>query len=223
MMSRSQKVRKSKIPREISRRIRKYGSPQHWEKECYDLHEEFLKSHSTQIGKPVRLIDSILLLLCKRNRLIESKELLKTTRGQKGSSASKSLHFFKILETLNGLAPATAEDYVTRFFVDNSEYEEFLPKALDIASKLPRKYQSRNPRILASVCIYASSIGTLYSEHRPLITQSEVATFFKITKVGVRKTYHDLLPKLKEMDTMLSEEEIEWLLSFRKKQLKRFL
>ena len=56
-----------------------------------------------------------------------------------------------------------------------------------------------------------------------ILTQREVANYFKVTQVSVRNTYFDLLPKLRDMNTVLSEEEIEWLLSFRKKQLERLL
>jgi len=50
-----------------------------------------------------------------------------------------------------------------------------------------------------------------------------VAKFFEVTEASVRTNYRELLPELKDMNTMLSEEEIEQLLSFRKKQLERFL
>jgi len=206
----------------VKQRIAKYGLPKSWEKECCDLYEDFLKSRSSNIGKPTRLIDSILLLLCKRKRYIEPKELTKSTRGAKGRSAGKSLHFFRVLEELDGLIPATTQEYITKFFVDNPEYEEFLPKALKIASKLPtREFQGKNPRILASVCIYVSSIGILHDQYRPIITKREVATYFKVTEMGITCVYRELLPKIKDMNTVLSEEEIEWLLSFRKMQLER--
>jgi len=161
-------------------------------------------------------------LLCRRNRFIEPRELVKATRGTRGISSEESVHFFKVLEELDGLTPATPEEYIAKFFVDNPEYEEFLPKSLNIASKLPKEFQGKNPRVLASVCIYVSSIGTLYADkHRPLLTQREVATYFKVTQMGVRNVYRELLPKLKDMNTMLSEGEIEWILSFRQEQLER--
>ena len=146
---------------------------------------------------------------------------LKATRGARGSSVRKSFHFFRILEELDGVTPTTPADYVRRFFVANPEYEENLSKALDIASKLPPNFQGKSPRVLASVCIYLSSIGILYGQHRPLITKREVATYFKVTEMGITYVYRELLPKLKDMNTVLSEEEIEWLISFRKKQLER--
>lgn len=208
----------------ISKQIEKYGLPQSWEKECYDLYEKFLKSRSTpHIGKPTKLIDSILLLLCRKYRFIEPKDLLKATRGAKGSSARKSLHFFRILEELDGVTPATPEDYIRKFFITNPEYSEFLPKALDIASKLSRDFQGKNPRILASACIYVSSIEKISSGYKPLMTQREVATFFKVTEAGIRNVYRELVPKLKDMNTMLSKQEIEWWLSIRKEQLEKLL
>lgn len=209
------------IKSKISKQIEKYSLPQTWEKECYVLYEEFLKSHSSHIGRPTRLIDSILLLLCRKKRFIEPKELIKATRGPRGYGAGKSLHFFRILEVLDGITPTSPMDYIRKFFVGNSQYERFLSKALDIASKLPRKFKARSPRVLASACIYVSSISTLYAdEHRPLITQRELSKFFKVTDVSIRNVYPKIIHKLKDMNTILTEEEIEWSLAWGERTIK---
>ena len=147
---------------------------------------------------------------------------MKATRGVKGLGAKESFHFYRVLEELDGLTPARPEEYIKKFFVDNPEYDEFLPKALNIASKIPAKdLRGKNPRVLASVCIYLSSIGEAFGVSKPLLTQSEIASYFKVTNVSLMNGYHKLLPKLRDMNTMLTEEEIEWFLSYRKENLER--
>lgn len=196
-----------------------------WDKECHVLYEKFLESHPEQrFGNRRKLIDSILLLLCRKYRFIEPRDLRKAATGHRGYTSKKSIHYIRILEELDGVTPATPEDYVKKFFNENAHYDEFLPRALDIASKLPtRDFQMKNPRILASACIYVASIEKTGKGYKPSITQDEIATFFKVTKAGIRKVYHELVHKLKDMNTMLSKHEIEWWLSFRKKQLEKLL
>ena len=72
---RMQKSPTRKVRSQISKQIEKYGLPQSWEKECYDLYQKFISSRSaprTQASTR-KLIDSILLLLCKKNRFIAPK------------------------------------------------------------------------------------------------------------------------------------------------------
>ena len=204
--------------------IKKYGLPESWEKECYMLYQKFLKSHPKQrFGQQHRkLIDSILLLLCRKYRFIEPKGLKKAATGHRGHASKESIHYTRIFEELDGVKPATPEDYVKKFFNENAHYDEFLPRALDIASKLPlRDFQMKNPRILASACIYVASIEETSNGYKPSLTQDEIVTFFKVTKAGMRNVYHELVHQLKDMNTMLSKQEIEWWLSFRKEQLEK--
>ena len=79
----------------------------------------------------------------------------------------------------------------------------------------------KNPRILASACIYIASLEKTSDGYRPLIPQSELTEFFKVTTVGLRRIYADIITKLGEMNTMLSKEEIQWWALFRKTQLER--
>jgi transcription initiation factor TFIIIB Brf1 subunit/transcription initiation factor TFIIB len=195
----------------ISERIEKYGLPKNWEKECYVLCEKFLESHPKQrFGNIRKLIDSVLFLLCRRYHVIEPLELKYAASGH---------YYFRVLEELDGVIRATPEDYVRKFFNKSGYPNEFLLKALDIASKLPHgNFQAKNPRNLASACIYVASIEKTSNGYRALVTQPELAEFFKVTVVSIRGIYKELIPKLRELNTMLSKEEIEWWLSFSKEQ-----
>jgi len=97
----------------------------------------------------------------------------------------------------------------------------FYEKAVDIASKLPDDFHNVSYRSLAAACIYVSSIGEQWGTYKPMIHQREVASYFKKSTMSVKKSYLWLLPRLKDMNTKLSEEEIEWLLNYRKEQLNK--
>jgi transcription initiation factor TFIIIB Brf1 subunit/transcription initiation factor TFIIB len=201
----------------ISERIDKYGLPRTLEKECYVLYEKFLESHPKQrYGNMKTLIDSVLLLLCRRYQIIEPIHLKK--------AASGHLRYIRVLEELDGVAAAyvRTQDYVRKFFNENAHYDDFLPKALDLASKLPTmSFQAKNPRIVASACIYVASLEKTSDGYRTLVTQAELADFFRVTSVSISGIYKALIHRLREMNTMLSKEEIEWWLSFSKEQSER--
>lgn len=144
---------------------------------------------------------------------IESVELKRAASGRR---------YIRVLEELDGVIRATPKDYVRKFFDENAHYAVFQPKALDVASRLPiMSFQMKNPRTLASACIYVASIEKTSIGYRPLTTQAEVAEFFKVTTVSVRNAYKGLVSKLREMNTILSIEEIDWWQSFEKEQSER--
>lgn len=204
----------------IGKRIEHFGLPSYFKSECKRLIERLGKTMSFKGYKGTLIIDPVLLLLCRRYGIPTPKGL-QHSYGSRGSSKSR---YFKILNVLNGVDTSRLDHYISNFFVANPQYKQFLSKALNIASKIPVKLKPKNPRVLASVCIYISSIGTLHADmHRPLITQEELATYFKVTDVSIRNVYPELILELKDMNTILSKQEIEWLLEFRKYHVERLL
>lgn len=121
--------------------------------------------------------------MCRRHKVPTPKELAKETRYRGGSTTKRRKYgYMSFLEKLNGVKVAEPADYINRFFLEQPEHKEVLPKALVIAESLPKFFkQGRNARVLAGACIYLSATG--------MLVQKEIADYFGITETALRYTF----------------------------------
>lgn len=117
--------------------------------------------------------------------------------GRRGTRQPKAA-YFRVLGVVDGLEPAKPIDYINSFFRVKTTYRHLLPKALDLAGKLPFSFKSKNPKIVAGSCIYISSFY-LYDAGNYCIAeikQRELSDYFGVTEVSIRSVYKEAIEAL---------------------------
>jgi len=181
---RREKAKIEKLRKIAITQLKRFSLPNEWA----DLALELLrKGMDPSLGmrgsNPEVAIKSVLALICRKYKIPTPKKLIKETRKYPSgrTTSARKYSYQSFLEKLNGVKPAEPMDYINKFFSEQPEFKEALPKALSIAESLPSSFkQGRNPRVLASACIYLSAIG--------LLLQREISDYFGITEVSLRYT-----------------------------------
>lgn len=184
MMEYTNLYRKRTNLQEVRELVRKqlcsFNLPSDWEDQVVRMWLVYQGSHPCGAQGRIPLLDvnSLILLLCRREKVPAPRELIVSTWAGKGAKRLKS-GYVDALKVMDGVEISKPLDYVM-FFV---EKEKLRPKvarrAERLISKIPRnKLIGKNPRVVAGAVLY-EALDRIY-------TQEKIAKVLEITNVGMR-------------------------------------
>lgn len=176
----------------VDQELKYFNLPMEWKQEVSDLLKDYKEKTSLQGIRPKQLIHSLLILTCHRHRFPTPKNLSKiAVKRHRTHEGQPKTAYFSVLEKMDGLERAKPADYINSFFREKPQYQHLLPKALDIAEKLPFSFKSKNPRNVAGACIYISSFNFYDAGSRCVteIKQEAISDYFGVADMSIRNVY----------------------------------
>ena len=171
----------------INKELKRFNLPLEWSNEALKLTKTYKSTHKFQgipHSTPVR---AILQLLCRKYRVPTPIDLRRlTVKYTRLTTGGREHCYITVLKELDGVVLAKPSEYIKNFFSKHPSYRnELQDMALKISKSLPRLFiQGKNPRVLASACIYAVSKG--------ILTQREITDFFQVSAPALRYTLRKL-------------------------------
>jgi transcription initiation factor TFIIIB Brf1 subunit/transcription initiation factor TFIIB len=183
-----QRAKLKELKNLIAEELNCFSLPIEWADLALELTQKQIDpSRGFRGAGPKALVDSVLMLICRRCKVPTPINLVKATRKfPKGrTTKGRKFSYVEVLEKLDGVKTPEPTDYINKFFSDRPEFKEALPEALVIAEHLPSQFkQGRKPSLLAAACVYLSSKGSLL--------QREIAEYFGTTEVSLRYTLRQI-------------------------------